>query len=128
MMLPIQLGRKSNHNQNNDEKGIIWPINVAPYKVAIVVINPKEEEQLKVGEELYNSLNNLGIDTLIDDRTERAGVKFNDIDLLGIPIRITVGQNYSSGEVELKLRNSFMTEFIDTKDIVNKVKKIVENY
>ena len=74
--------------QNNDEKGIIWPINVAPYKIAIVVINPKDEKQLETGNKLYNLFNELRIDTLIDDREERPGVKFNDIDLIGIPIRI----------------------------------------
>lgn len=91
--------------QNNDEKGIIWPINVAPYKVAIVVINPKEEQQLNVGEKLYSTLSKMGIDTLIDDRTERAGVKFNDMDLLGIPIRVTVGKKVIDGIVEIKRRD-----------------------
>jgi len=114
--------------QNNDEKGIIWPINVAPYKVAIVVINPKEEEQLKVGEKLYESLNNLGIDTLIDDRTERAGVKFNDIDLLGIPIRITIGKKVNDNLIEIKLRKESEAKECKVEDAEDTVKKIIENW
>ena len=90
--------------QNHDEKGIIWPMSIAPYKVAIVVINPKDEMQSEAGEKLYKTFNKLGIDALIDDRKERPGVKFNDIDLIGIPIRITVGKKISEDIVELKLR------------------------
>ena len=111
--------------QNNDEKGIIWPMNVAPYKVAVVVINPKEESQLNLGNELYDTLNKMGIDTLIDDRTERAGVKFNDIDLLGIPVRITIGKKVNDGLVELKLRKEEITTDIKIEDITEKVKDIV---
>ena len=111
--------------QNNDEKGIIWPMNVAPYKVAVVVINPKEESQLNLGNELYDTLNKMGIDTLIDDRTERAGVKFNDIDLLGIPVRITIGKKVNDGLVELKLRKEEIATDIKIEDITEKVKDIV---
>jgi len=113
--------------QNNDEKGIIWPINVAPYKVAIVVINPKEEAQLEAGNKLYDELNKLGIDTMIDDRTERAGVKFNDIDLLGIPVRITIGKKIGEGIVELKRRAEDIVEECKVQDITEKVKEIIEN-
>ena len=109
--------------QNNDEKGIIWPMNVAPYKVAIVVINPKEEQQLEVGNKLYNELNKIGIDTLIDDRTERAGVKFNDIDLIGIPIRITVGKKVSDNLVEIKLRKEETSEETIIQDAISRIKQ-----
>lgn len=110
--------------QNNDEKGIIWPMNVAPYKVAIVVINPKEEQQLNCGEALYKTLNDMGIDTLIDDRNERPGVKFNDIDLLGIPVRITIGKKINDGIVEIKQRNQ--NEAIDCKEenVIENIKNI----
>ena len=113
--------------QNNDEKGIIWPINVAPYKVAIVVINPKEEQQLNSGEKLYKELNEMGIDTLLDDRTERAGVKFNDIDLIGIPIRVTIGKRINDGVLEIKLRNQ--DELIECKETeaIDKIKSIIED-
>ena len=111
--------------QNNDEKGIIWPISVAPYKVAIVVINPKDEAQLNAGNELYKKLNEMGIDSLIDDRTERAGVKFNDMDLIGIPLRITVGKKIGDNIVELKLRNSEEVKECNLEDIVDEVKNII---
>ena len=112
--------------QNNDEKGIIWPINVAPYKVAIVVINPKDEQQSEAGENLYNTFNELGIDTLIDDRTERAGVKFNDIDLIGIPIRITIGKKINENVVELKLRKEQEVKNCKIENIVDEVKNAID--
>ena len=111
--------------QNNDEKGIIWPINVAPYKVAIVVINPKDEAQYNAGEELYSSLMEDGIDTLIDDRTERAGVKFNDIDLIGIPIRITIGKKINENIVEIKLRKSEEVKECTIENIHNEIKNTI---
>ncbi len=112
--------------QNNDEKGIIWPINVAPYKVAIVVINPKDEEQNNAGEKLYHSLNELGIDTLIDDRTERAGVKFNDMDLIGIPIRITIGKKVSDNIAEIKLRSEQEVKDCNLDNIIDEVQNIID--
>ena len=112
--------------QNNDEKGIIWPINVAPYKIAIVVINPKEEQQLALGEKLYKTFNDLGIDTLIDDRTERAGVKFNDIDLIGIPIRITIGKKINENIVEIKLRKEQESRECKVDNIVEEVNNIID--
>ena len=111
--------------QNNDEKGIIWPMNVAPYKVAVVVINPKDEEQLKAGNELYNTLNSMGIDTLIDDRKERAGVKFNDMDLIGIPMRITVGKKITDEMVEFKMRNEENSEDCKLDSVIEKVNSIL---
>lgn len=111
----------------HDQYGIMWPIEVAPFKVAIVIANVNDKDTFKYAKGLYDKFNNLGIDCLLDDRKESVGVKFNDLDWMGIPIRITVGQNYSSGEVELKLRNSFVTEFVQTKEIIDKVKQIIKN-
>ena len=111
--------------QNHDEKGIIFPMNIAPYKVAVVVINPKEEKQLEAGNELYNNLNKIGIDCLIDDRTERAGVKFNDIDLLGIQIRITIGKKINDGIIEIKTRKEENGEEYELKDTIEIVKKLI---
>ena len=110
--------------QNNDEKGIIWPMNVAPYKVAIVVIDPKKENQLSAGNKLYNALEKIGIDTVIDDRTERAGIKFNDIDLLGIPIRITIGRRIDEGIVEMKLRKEEESKECKIEDIIEEISKL----
>jgi len=111
--------------QNHDEKGIIWPMSVAPYKVAIVVINPKDEKQSEAGERLYKTFNALGIDALIDDRKERPGVKFNDIDLIGIPIRITVGKKISEDIVEVKLRKEQEAKDCKIENIVEEVKNII---
>lgn len=110
----------------HDDLGILWPMNVSPFKVAIVVANINDSESFKYAKSLYNKLNSLGIDTLLDDRKESVGVKFNDIDLMGIPLRITVGQNYVNGEVELKQRTSFMTEYIKVDNIINEVKSIIK--
>ncbi|MDR7871430.1 MAG: proline--tRNA ligase [Tissierellaceae bacterium] len=92
--------------QYHDDKGIVWPLNTAPYHVIITVINTKSEEQMDLGLKLYNELTNLGVEVLLDDRNERAGVKFNDRDLIGIPIRITVGKRASESVVEYSLRSS----------------------
>ena len=92
--------------QNHDDKGIIWPANVAPFKVAIVTISTKDEIQNNLSNELYDTLTKANIDTLLDDRDERPGVKFNDMELIGIPFRITVGKKAKDGIVEFKKRNS----------------------
>lgn len=112
--------------QNNDEKGIIWPMNIAPYKVCIVLISNKDEKQVEVANNLYNELSNLGIDTILDDRNERPGVKFNDMDLIGIPIRITVGKKVEENKLEFKLRNSNEVEEIEIKDIINKIEATIK--
>lgn len=111
--------------QHHDEHGIIWPTNVAPYKVAIIVINNNDEEQLNFAESLYDNLTKQGIDTILDDRDCRAGVKFNDIDLIGIPIRITVGYKIKENQVELKLRGNQTVENINIKDIQEKLKELI---
>ncbi len=90
--------------QNCDEKGIIWPIGVAPYKVIVIPVNTSVDEQMEMAERIYTKLRSMGIEVLLDDRKERAGVKFNDADLIGIPIRITIGKKASEGMVEYKLR------------------------
>ncbi len=111
--------------QNHDEKGIIWPMNIAPYKVCIVLISNKDDKQKQVAEELYKKLNELGIDTILDDRNERPGVKFNDMDLIGIPIRITVGKKVEEDKVEFKMRNSDEVQVIEIKDVIEKIKQKV---
>ena len=113
--------------QNNDENGIIWPMNVAPYKVAIVIINVKDEEQFNAGEKLYKSFKDAGIDVMIDDRKERAGVKFNDIDLIGIPVRITIGKKINDSLVEIKLRDEQESKECDIENVIDEVNKIIES-
>ena len=90
--------------QNHDENGNIWPMSVAPYHVIITVMKPDDEIQAKVADEIYNELMKSGAEVMLDDRKERPGVKFKDADLLGIPIRITVGRGAADGMVEYKLR------------------------
>lgn len=111
--------------QNHDEKGIIWPMNIAPYQVAIVLIDKKNETQNEVAEKLYADLTASGIDTILDDRDERVGVKFNDMELIGIPIRITVGKKVNDGEVELKLRDEAENQIYRVDEVIEKVKEII---
>lgn len=90
--------------QHHDENGIIWPMSVAPYHVIITLVKPDDDSQKEVAEHIHKTLENAGIEVLLDDRNERPGVKFKDADLLGIPIRITVGKRAGEGIVEYKLR------------------------
>ncbi|AEM79628.1 MULTISPECIES: proline--tRNA ligase [Thermoanaerobacter] len=112
--------------QHHDEKGIIWPMSVAPYHVIIVPVNVSNEAQNRVAEDIYAALQKEGIEVLIDDRDLRAGVKFNDADLLGIPIRITVGKKVDDGIVEIKLREKEEAEEVKISDVVEKVKNIIK--
>lgn len=106
---------------HHDEKGIIWPMEVSPYKVAIVIINVNDRETYKYANKLYEKLQNLKIDTILDDRKETVGVKFNDIDLMGIPIRITIGRRLEEGYVEFKLRNEDTSHDIESTLIIDKI-------
>lgn len=107
--------------QNNDEKGIIWPISSCPYEAIITIVNVKDEEQNKLAEEIYQKLLAEKVEVLLDDRAERAGVKFNDRDLIGIPLRITVGKLASEGKVEYSTRREMENEDIDASEAINKV-------
>ena len=90
--------------QHHDEQGIIWPMSVAPYHVIITLVKPDDETQAAAAEKIYGQLADAGVEVLLDDRKERPGVKFKDADLLGIPVRITVGKLAGEGKVEYKLR------------------------
>ncbi|MCM3713230.1 proline--tRNA ligase [Alkalihalobacillus oceani] len=92
--------------QHHDENGIVWPPAVAPFDLHLVTINVKDEAQKELGEQLYQTLKQLGYDVLFDDRPERAGVKFKDSDLIGLPIRIAVGKKAGEGIVEVKVRKT----------------------
>lgn len=89
---------------HHDEHGIKWPLSIAPYHVVIVPVNIQDELQMKVANALYETLQNAGVEVVLDDRDERAGVKFKDADLIGFPFRITVGKTISEGLVECKIR------------------------
>ena len=90
--------------QHYDENGIIWPMSVAPYHIIITLVKPDDEVQANIAEKIYDELGKAGVEVLLDDRKERPGVKFKDADLLGIPVRITVGKGAADGIVEYKLR------------------------
>ncbi len=92
--------------QNNDDNGMILPTNIAPFEVGIVVIDSKNKEQMALSENIYQELKNNGIDVVLDDRNERPGIKFKDLDLIGIPLRITVGRKAVDNIVEIKERIS----------------------
>ena len=113
--------------QHHDEDGIIWPVSVAPYHAIVTLVKPKDEEQAKVAEEIYQSLLVAGVEAVIDDRDERPGVKFKDADLLGFPIRITVGKRAGEGIVEYKLRrDSEKLELSVAEAIENAIKLVNE--
>ena len=112
--------------QHNDENGIIWPLEVAPYHVSVIPANVKNEEQATKAEEIYNELRKMGVEALLDDRKERAGVKFKDSELMGIPIRITVGKMIGEGQVEFKLRNGGEVETLSIEEVYNRVREEFE--
>ena len=108
--------------QHHDENGIIWPLEVAPYHVSVIAVNSKDEEQMRVATEIYNELIEMGVEALLDDRKERAGVKFKDSELMGIPMRITVGKKIGDGEVEFKLRTGSENETINIEEAKERVR------
>lgn len=108
--------------QNYDEKGIIWPLVVAPYHIIITVVNSKQEVQSELGEKLYRELSAKGYEVLLDDRDERAGVKFNDAELIGIPIRINVGRRAGEEIVEFALRREEQKHEISISEVEEKIK------
>ena len=111
--------------QHHDENGIIWPLSVAPYHVSVIPVNIKDEAQMKIANKLYDELRKIGVDAILDDRNERPGVKFKDSELIGIPMRVTVGKKITDGEVEFKLRDGEM-EVIKIEDVLEKVKSQFE--
>ena len=112
--------------QNYDQDGIIWPVPLAPYHVIITPVNVNEKNILEAAENLYISMLNEGIEVIFDDRDERAGVKFKDADLIGIPLRITIGQkNLTDGNVELKIRKTGENKLYPLQKIIREVKTFI---
>ncbi len=108
--------------QHNDDKGIIWPDTIAPFKTSIVIVNTKDEIQNTVANDLYDELMKNNVDTILDDRNERLGVKLNDMDLIGVPYRIVVGKRASEGIVELKRRDNDEILEINVSKILEYIK------
>lgn len=111
----------------HDDFGIIWPIEIAPYHVIVIPVDTKDPVQAEKADEIYNKLNELGIETVIDDRSDRAGVKFKDADLIGFPIRITVGRTISEGLVEFKLRKEGEVKKLTPEEAIEECQKILLN-
>jgi prolyl-tRNA synthetase len=112
----------------NDDNGIIFPISIAPFEVIIVSVNQDDAEVVAAGEKIYNELKSKGIEVLLDDRDERAGVKFKDADLIGIPVRITVGKKaLATGNVELKLRTEPKPTLIPVDTAIAKTVELVNS-
>jgi len=112
--------------QNNDKDGIIWTRAIAPFEVVIAVVNAKETNQLEYAEKIYNELKSFGIDVLLDDRHERAGVKFKDCDLVGYPIRVTVSpKTLETNSVEVKVRKSGEIFYFNRADCIDRIRELL---
>jgi len=112
--------------QNYDDYGPIWPITIAPYQIHLCALDLKKEGVANVSEQLYQDFLSAGIEVLFDDRGEKAGFMFSDADLIGIPLRVTVGaRSLAEGKVELKRRGEKDSQLIDVNDAVNQITKLV---
>jgi prolyl-tRNA synthetase len=117
--------------QNYDDQGILWPMALAPYQVIITPVNVKDEALLRTAEKLYLELTATGVEVLLDDRDERAGVKFMDADLIGIPLRVTIGpKRLAEGKIEVRLRRSGEVKILSLEEakafIVHTVKEEIQ--
>jgi prolyl-tRNA synthetase len=112
--------------QSYDKDGIIWPVAIAPYQAIIAIPNITDAQQVEIAEKLYTELNQAGIETLLDDRNERAGVKFKDADLIGIPYRIVTGRSIKSGKVELVERATHNAQEIAIEDVITTLKQNIQ--
>lgn len=114
--------------RHHDEYGIKWPIAIAPYHVDVVPVNIQDELQMKVANEIYEKLLNAKVEAVLDDRDERAGVKFKDSELIGFPFRITVGKTINDGLVEFKIRETGEVFTIKPEESVEKLIEYVKPY
>ena len=112
--------------QSYDGDGIIWPVSIAPYHAIVIIPNINDAQQLEVAEKLYQELNQAGVETLLDDRDERAGVKFKDADLIGIPYRVVTGRLLKDGKVEVVQRATKKSQDIPIDEVVNTLKQWME--
>jgi prolyl-tRNA synthetase len=113
--------------QQHDDDGIIWPKELAPFDVVVTITNMKQDEVRQAGEKLYEELQRAGLDVLLDDRDERAGVKFKDADLIGIPYRVTIGKKIADGMVELFDRRAKKSEDVKIGDVVAALRRDIQD-
>ena len=115
--------------QNHDEHGIIWPKSIAPFSVIILPLNIKNEKIRNFAEFFYENFSKKNIDVIIDDRVERAGVKFKDADLIGIPIHVIISERgLKDGKIEIKIRKTGQKEIVDKNNLLEKVIDTMKNY
>ena len=112
--------------QNADENGLVWPDSIAPFDVHVIPVNAKKEDQMAMADKIDQQLTEAGYEVLVDDRKERAGVKFADSDLIGIPIRVTVGKKAQDGIVEIKIRKTGETVEVKQEELVNTVRILLK--
>lgn len=113
--------------QTLDEHGLVWPRAVAPFDVHVVPVNLKKQAQADLTDKITKQLENEGFAVLVDDRNERPGVKFADSDLIGIPVRVTVGKKAEDGIVELKLRKSGETLEVKSEELISSLKILLDH-
>ena len=113
--------------QSHDKNGIIWPVAIAPYQAVVVVPNINDADQMVAAEKLYGELNAAGVETLLDDRKERAGVKFKDSELIGIPFRVVTGRSLKEGKVEAVKRADGESVDLPLDEVVSTVKQWVDD-
>ncbi|WP_079508464.1 proline--tRNA ligase [Mesobacillus jeotgali] len=112
--------------QFNDENGLVWPPTISPFDVHLIAVNMKDGAQADLAAELYSGLQKAGMDILFDDRQERPGVKFADSDLIGLPVRVTVGKKASEGIVEVKIRKNGEMQEVHKDDLADTLKNILQ--
>ena len=112
--------------QNHDANGIIWPVPLAPFQVAIIPVNTTVPEQVTVADQLYKAGQAAGLDMLLDDREQRVGVKLKDIDLIGVPIKVIIGKALAEGKVELKLRKTGETKLAPIADAIKEIQGLLK--
>mgnify|MGYP001791217149 FL=1 len=113
--------------QSHDKNGIIWPVAIAPYHAVVVVPNINDADHMAAAEKLYEDLNAAGVETLLDDRKERAGVKFKDSELIGIPFRVVTGRSLKEGKVEAVKRADGESVDLPLDEVVSTVKQWVDD-
>ncbi len=112
---------------SNDENGLIWPMGIAPFQVHLIVANVTDDTQRELAERLYADLKAAGVEVVYDDRAERAGIKFKDADLIGVPVQIVVGKTAADGKVEIRDRATKTAEVIPTGDVLANVRERIES-
>lgn len=112
--------------QHHREKGIVWPIHVAPYEVGLIVVSTKDEHALTLANEMYTTLQSMKMDVVLDDRDERVGVKFNDAELIGIPFQVVFGKALQNNQVELKNMYDQSTTLVDFHDLSQRLHTLIE--